>query len=112
MRRTIEIIRYDDIENIFKPSIFAKVILSKDKFFNIGIQYRSPNSDSESNLKLNQQINYACKKLNSENNKFILLVDFNFPEINWTTETCPTNNDHKAAVFLNKLHQHFLTKIF
>ena len=38
-KENFEIIRYDDIEQILKPFIFAKIIITKEKHFNIEIQY-------------------------------------------------------------------------
>ena len=47
VKENIKIIRYPEIENIFRPSIFCKIIVSKGNSFTLGVVYRSPNGDNE-----------------------------------------------------------------
>ena len=49
------------------------------KYLNKGIKYISLNTEDDSNNNLILQINYDCKKLISDNNKLILVGDYNYP---------------------------------
>jgi len=61
---------------MFSPSIFFN-IKTKSKPLNIGLIYRSPNSENISNKKVNNQIKFASKKLKN----LVIFGDFNHPSI-------------------------------
>ena len=67
-----------------------------NKSFNIGLVYRSPNSDFKENKKLNNQINFASKKLKN----LVIFGDFNNPSIDLDYNSCSKNEDHPDSMFL------------
>ena len=73
--------------------------------------YRSPNSSDTDNDNLCSQIDTVAKKYQNLNDKFVIVGDMNFPEIDWNTETGPNNNNHKASKFLNTVHENFLHQL-
>ena len=83
------------INDMYHPSIFM-TIKYVNKSFNIGLVYRSPNSDFKENKKLNNQINFASKKLKN----LVIFGDFNHPSIDWDYNSCSKNEDHPDSMFL------------
>ena len=83
------------INDMYHPSIFM-TIKSVNKSFNIGLVYRSPNSDFKENKKLNNQINFASRKLEN----LVIFGDFNHPSIDWDYNSCSKNEDHPDSLFL------------
>ena len=68
---------------------------------------RSPNSTIENNINLNSLIS-EFRKLNGH---LLILGDFNYPTINWTTLGAPHNKENCATKFLTVtqncfFHQH------
>ena len=58
--------------------------------------YRSPNSTTENNSRLNEKI----RTLGESDRKRIILGEFNYPKINWEEDSCNTEEDSKEALFL------------
>ena len=83
--------RCPDYEKLFLPSVFCKIDLSKDETFLVGVIYRSPNLDDEGNRDLIKQLKYVNSMSKKSGTKFVLLGDFNLPEINWSEATCNKN---------------------
>jgi hypothetical protein len=81
-------------------------LLNNDKLL-IGCVYRSPNSTPDDNKKLNTMLE---KVLSSAQHSHILLVgDFNFPEINWTTWTAPSENiEDPNNAFIESIRDQYL----
>ena len=63
---------------------------------NIGVVYRSPNNDPRDNKKLNNQLNFASKKLNN----LIIFGDFNHPSVDWDYKSCSKGEDLPDSLFL------------
>ena len=94
----ITIIELDEFECVFKPSVFIKIISTANKTcFTLGAIYRSPNCSSEESNDLNLQINKVAKQLFNSGEDFIIVGDFNYPEINWSNETCSEAASHLNA---------------
>ena len=83
----IELIEHTELENLYQPSIFCKVVCAKDQFFNLGVVYRSPNIDPLEDFKLRTQLDRASQSFKSSNERLLLLGDFNHPDINWEDGT-------------------------
>ena len=64
-----------------------------------GCVYRSPNSSSENNSKLCENVSWASEKFS----EIILLGDYNFPSIKWLASEC---NDQEGQIFLDTLESH------
>ena len=113
IKENIELTRYPDIEQISNPSIFCKVKLTKETELTLGVVYRSPNSDREGNEKINLQIETVCNTFynKNNNNKLIILGDFNYPDINWTKQTSNRDDEHKSTIFLNTVQDNYLTQM-
>ena len=97
--------RHANLEKNFNPSIICTVTLNKIKY-NIGVVYKSPNLDKNSELNLLKLINDTTKTLND----ITFVGDFNFPDIDWTNNFCHKDEDHISSLFLyttekNNLHQ-------
>ena len=110
-REDFDVFRLDNIESIYNPSIFCKVVITKDVYFNVGLIYRSPNCTYEECQLLNKQITAASKQLHKPDDNLIILGDFNYPEIKWETLTSPANVTHKATEFLNTVESNQLTQL-
>ena len=107
----IEIFRHENIDSIFKPSIFCKIVLNKDVFFNAGLIYRSPNCSREECEQINNQIATASKKLNQPEDNLLILGDLNYPEINWGNLNCSTRDTHTAHGFLDTVVDNQLNQL-
>ena len=68
----IDIVNHKYINELYHPSLFFN-IKTTEKSLNIGLVYRSPNNDPLENKKLNNQLNFASKKLKN----LIVFGDFN-----------------------------------
>ena len=109
IKEGIEVTRITEIEDIFTPSVFCKMSLSKEYSIILGLVYRSPSCSDEENTKLNSMIDQSLRKFGKE--KYVLLGDFNYPEIDWISETCTRREDHPAHKFFDTIQQHFLHQL-
>ena len=57
----LEILNHEKINKMYEPSLFIN-IKTKNKPFNIGLVYRSPNNENKQNKNLNKQLSFAFKK--------------------------------------------------
>ena len=94
----LDIKEHDNINEMFSPSIFFN-IKTKSKPLNIGLIYRSPNSDNSTNKKVNNQIKFASKKLKN----LVIFGDFNHPSIDWEHNYCKKNEEHCDSQFLYEI---------
>ena len=83
------------INEMYHPSLFVSIKNQKNTL-HLGLIYRSPNNDPKDNKKLNNQINFATKKLNN----LIIVGDFNHPSIDWEFNSCNKGEDHPDSLFL------------
>ena len=91
----IDIVNHMHINNLYHPSLFFN-IRSQEKSLNLGLVYRSPNNDLTENKKLNNQLNFASKKLKN----LVVFGDFNHPHIDWHFNSCNKHEDHPDSLFL------------
>ena len=101
-KNNLNVTKNDFVSNLYKPSIFIKV-LTNAKPLHIGLVYRSPNSTDIEDRKVNHQLNIASKKLKN----LYIFGDFNHPYIDWEFNHCKRNEDHSDSLFLfevNKLN--------
>ncbi len=86
---------HDKITELYHPSLFVS-LKNHSNTINIGVVYRSPNNDPRDNKKLNNQLNFASKKLNN----LIIFGDFNHPSVDWDYKSCSKGEDHPDSLFL------------
>ncbi|ESO00369.1 hypothetical protein HELRODRAFT_175779 [Helobdella robusta] len=87
----------------FKEHISVKLVMSKS-ILNIVFIYRSPKSDEKNNKNL---LSLLIEGL-SLNGDFLMLGDFNFPEIDWETFSCRGSDEKIENEFLSILKDKFL----
>ena len=79
--------------------------IKKNDVLTIGVIYRSPNSTQQQNEKLEKMI----EEVVSNNSSHLLIMgDFNFPEIDWSTQSTKMTEDHAASHFLIGIQEGFL----
>jgi hypothetical protein len=91
--------RCHELEKLFEPSVYCKVESLNDSFL-IGAVYRSPNSNEVDCTNMLNQLKEANPLSRKKGMNFILLGDFNLPDIDWIEESCAKNSDHTATRFL------------
>ena len=94
-RNSLTVNTHDNINNMYKPSLFIN-IKTQNKPLNLGLVYRSPNNDANENRNLNNQLNFATKKLKN----LVIFGDFNHPSIDWEHCFCNKSEDHIDSTFL------------
>ena len=109
IRDTLECTRLTHYENIFSPCTICKVKVNNDNSFIFGVIYRSPNSEDNDNLKLNEMITQICN--NNSREKIVLTGDFNYPDINWAHDYCDKSVNNKASKFLECIHKNYLNQL-
>ena len=75
VKNNIEPKRHKDLEDIFSPSLFCTFVCPNKISFNLGVVYKSPNLEKDSEQNFIQLKNYSTKKLKD----LTILGDFNFP---------------------------------
>ena len=105
-KNNLDVTPHEKVNLMFEPSLFVN-IKTEHKALNVGLVYRSPNSDELQNNKLNKQISFAFKKLNN----LVLFGDFNHPSIDWEFNYCKKNEDHCASKFLFEIVKLNVTQI-
>lgn len=111
LNNSFEIVkRFDEYEDTFSPSIFCKIKTSANNTFTLGVLYRSPGSSYQDNLNLNLLLQNISKKHQNSNEKLVILGDFNYPDVCWLKENCDKSNEHPASLFLNTVHESYLTQ--
>ena len=88
----------------FKENIFVNIKHCGTTKFLIGNIYRSPNSDLPNDSDLHDLIN-SVSSLN--NTQFILVGDFNFPDIDWDTWSS-THGSSPGCAFIDVLRDNML----
>ena len=91
-----------------KVSVWCIVTLRDKTKMLIGVVYRSPSSNSESNAKLITTISniedyYDCADL-------LLMGDFNTPNVDWKDFTCSDSRSSFAHNFINATLDSYLTQ--
>ena len=107
----ITIVELNDVQSLFKPSVFLKIISAKVTF-NLGVIYRSPNCSQDQNDNLIIQLNNVAKRFITKGEDMILMGDFNYPQIDWENEACSQAQCNKnASVFLENIHLNNLSQV-
>ena len=94
-KQHLNVTTHDTINKIYKPSLFVNIKTSNVPL-NIGLIYRSPNSEEKENKKLINQLNFASKKLKN----LVIFGDFNHPSIDWDNYYSTKSEDHCDSKFL------------
>ena len=97
------------VDLLFDCSVLSSHSMSVDLLFDcsVGLFYRSPSS----NESVNEKLCTTFREIGSCNFKDVLIFgDFNFPEIDWKTESCTAGTGHAAYRFLESTRDAFLTQ--
>lgn len=93
----------EDIREVVE-SVWVEIPLRNDEKLLVGNVYRSPHSSEMNNNRLNKLL---CD-MSKDRSHVLITGDFNHPEIDWISETTSVNAEHKAAEFLDTVHDTFL----
>ena len=96
--------------NSFPCSVFCNIKTNINEKFTLGLVYRSPNSSTNENDKLINHLNSFLPKFKTNNDKLILMGDFNLRDIDWDQEACSKDEHNVNTKFLNFVHEHYLTQ--
>ena len=84
----------------FEESIWCRIHMKGDDKLDIGVIYRSPNSQFSNNDHLASII----KEVNDTNSSHVMIMgDFNFSEIDWKNETTSANLHNPSTRFMECL---------
>ena len=93
----LTVTKHEKVSDMFKPSLYVNIVdKNSNTPVNVGLVYRSPNSDHKDNKKLINQLNFASKKLKN----LAIFGDFNHPHIDWEFNYCKKGEDHCDSQFL------------
>lgn len=85
-------------------SVWCEIPLVDGDKLLLGTMYRSPNSSVDNNNALNTLL----REITADRTHVLVTGDFNYPEVNWSEGSSPSNADHKATVFLDTIRDTFL----
>lgn len=88
----------------FKESIWCEIRTEGEKLL-LGAVYKSPSSDRENQEKLFRLIN---KAVDLGHKHFVMIGDFNFPDIDWRTWTVNGGEGNLAFQFVECIRDNFL----
>ncbi|WAR22203.1 hypothetical protein MAR_016177, partial [Mya arenaria] len=91
----------------FSESVWCELRLANAKQLLIGGIYKFPSSNLVNQRNLNQLLSQACSLTFDH---LVILGDFNFPEIDWSTWTVHRNETHPAFSFVECLRDNFLNQ--
>ena len=111
VKNSFEVKHITDIEDMYSPSIFLKISVTKNRSFVFATIYRSPNCIETDHDNICKQIDAISKRYSKLDDKVVICGDFNYPDINWNTVTCTRNNINKSCMFLNTIQENFLYQI-
>ena len=89
-------------------SLFCNIKTSENNKFTFVLAYRSPSAEVEENDILIRNLKTVLNKINPTKDKIVLVGDFNLPSIDWTNESCSTDESHISSKFLNVVHEYYL----
>ena len=108
VRDSLVLTPYHELNEIFQPSFVGKLNLSKKSCLNIGIIYRSPNSSTSDNQALYEQMETISRQFKNINEQLIILGDFNYPSIDWSSETTSSHEQNESNKFLQIVQENYL----
>jgi hypothetical protein len=92
--------------DIYRESVITQVKLNCGQYLTVGSIYKSHSSSKP-------EVQNMCRLIdavvNEVKNKIILIGDFNFPDIDWTTYLSNTNNNN-SNLFLDTLYTNLLSQ--
>jgi len=105
--RPIDNLRSTEIKSSIthNGSVWCIIPLKKGDSLLVGVIYRSPNADTAQNDYLNAMMKEMVEKRNSH---LMIMGDFNYPDINWDTQTSDHPSDHPSQGFLSCYRNCFL----
>ena len=106
-----ETLTVTDIHCTVPSAIFCKIKTNNKGHFTFGLVYRSPNNTQDEDENLVSYLHFLLEKVDPVKEKFVLLGDFNLPNIDWDQETCSNNENHINSKFLNFVHEYFLNQL-
>ena len=86
---------------------FVDLSNGSSKLLTIGAVYRSPNATREHSQLLNKLID----DLQFTKKNIIIIGDWNYPEINWSSKSCCVAETHPASEFLQSYGNTSLTQL-
>ena len=106
VRNTIasEVVKF---EPDFSISLWIMISIKNTKIL-VGVIYRSPNSTTENNAKLNDLL---TKAIDIKANMTIITGDFNYKEIQWDTNCLTCGPDHPASHTYERINDLFLAQL-
>jgi len=108
-RQDLPIDYCNQMENVaFKESVWCDLRMGQEKLL-IGAVYKSPSSDRDNHDKLNECISQATS-LGRGN--VVIVGDFNFPEIDWSSWTVNGGEEHVAFKFVECIRDNIYSNIF
>ena len=96
----------DEFDDVFNPSVVCKLNPNSVCPVIVVVTYRSPNIQDKESENLNTLIDTLSEKF--MNSKLIIVGDFNFPEINWTLDSCSGGISRPPRKFLNTVQNNRL----
>jgi len=98
-----------DFNNNFSEFSVLEIACKENTKLTIGVCYRSPSSKEDNDIKLFDLINHLCM---SKGGNLLLLGDFNWPNINWSSWTSSSKSgselkfiDTLRKIFFNTAYQ-------
>ena len=103
-------LNYTEVEklnSLYNDSVWCALTTGNKETVLIGCIYRSPNSEVDDNVKLNNLLIEVAKMSHDHQ---IITGDFNYPEIKWSTQSCEAGENHPATGFFETLKDCFFTQ--
>ena len=105
VRESLKASLCDDFTSDFSENVIVECTQADGEKLLVGLIYRRTKGSKENTAKLNKLV----KEFSNRGTKNKLLMgDFNFPEINWNTETSNVSENHPATQFLTAIKDAFL----
>jgi len=89
----------------FESSVWCSIPLINNDTLLVGVIYRSPSLNDEQCLQLNSVLQQMITKSYSH---VMIMGDFNYPDINWESQSVSVSVNNPASVFLNCCKDLFL----
>ena len=95
----------EEVNSEYSDQIWCRIRLNNEDSMLVGCIYRSPNSDKESDKKLNSALQMISEKKHTH---MLVMGDFNQPNINWATWTGPSDEpEDNSNTFIEQVRDCF-----